>query len=53
MENQARQYRPRIQKKIKEMPIGCLKEESGETGPPKNPSDTMRGLEKKCQLGVK
>jgi hypothetical protein len=25
MENQVTQDRPRIQKKIKEMPIGCLK----------------------------
>jgi hypothetical protein len=53
MDNQARQYRPRIWKKIKEMPVGCLKGNSGETGPPENPSDTTRGLEKKCQLGVK
>jgi hypothetical protein len=37
-----------LQKKVKEMPIGCLKGNSGETGPPENPSDTTRGLEKKC-----
>jgi hypothetical protein len=37
----------------KEMPIGCLKGESGESGPPKNPSDATRGLENKCQSGVK
>ena len=52
MEDQARQYRPRTQKKIKEMPIGCLKGESGETVPPENPSDATRGLEKKCQTGI-
>src|SRR3990170_2002682 len=39
-------------RKIKEMPVGCLKGNSGETGPPENPSDAMRGLEKKCQSGV-
>jgi hypothetical protein len=52
-DNQARQHRPRIQKKIKEMLVGCLKGNSGEIGPPENPSDTTRGLEKKCRLGIK
>src|SRR3989337_1020207 len=52
MENQARQDRPRIQKKIKEMPVRCLKGNSGETRLPENPSDATRGLEKKCQLGI-
>jgi hypothetical protein len=47
-----RQDRPRFQKKIKEMTVGCLKGNSGETGPPENPSDATKGLEKKCQSGV-
>ena len=39
VENRARQNRPKVRKIIKEMPIWCLRGESGETWPPKNPSN--------------
>jgi hypothetical protein len=51
-ENRARQDRPKVWKKIKELPVRCLKGETGETVPPENPSDATKGLEKKCQTGI-
>jgi hypothetical protein len=51
MDNQARQYRPRIQKKIKEMPVGCPQE--NRTIPSEARETPRRGLEKKCQSGAK
>jgi hypothetical protein len=67
MVNQTRQDRPRVQKKIKEMPVGCLKGNRARQYRPRlqatprkvlkrnaswMSSDTTVGLEEKCQTGI-